>query len=358
MKRVRLTVVLVWVAALGVWPRPTLGQAVRGQVVERLSGTPVAGAFIVLQDSAGREHARALTDSRGRFVVVGRTPGWFRLRTLIVGFQSWQSEPFAAALGETHVRRIELDLVQVALPALTVEAERVCRVRPEEGVATAALWEEVRKALAVTQFTIDERLYRFRTSVTDRTLNRYRQPESEEAGVTFQYNPWPFSTLPAERLIRRGFVQPAPGGPVYYGPDAQVLVSDVFLDTHCFRLERDDAPAAGLIGLAFEPVADRRVPEIAGVLWVDSASVALRRLDYRYVNLARWVPERHVGGEIEFDVLPSGAWFIRRWRLRAPIAEVGRVAGDSTLHGFRERIGEVVEVLDASGETVKVFGER
>ncbi len=39
---------------------------------------------------------------------------------------------------------------------------------------------------------------------------------------------------------RRGFVRPSgDGGYDYFGPDASVLLSDQFLDTHCFRLSVD-----------------------------------------------------------------------------------------------------------------------
>lgn len=336
-------------------PGVLAGQAVRGVVVNRTSDVPVAGAFVLLEDSAGTEQRRVMTDAVGRFVVVGPVAATYRLRTMIIGYQSWESGRFHLDRGETVERRIEIELVPVVLPVLTVEADRTCRSRPEDGAATAALWQEVKKALDATQFTMAHRLYRFRTTIDDRTLNPYRQLEAESAGSGAQYSEWPFATLSPERLVRRGFVQPAPGGPVYYGPDAQLLVSDAFLDTHCFRLVIDGAPTDRLIGLGFQPESGRRVAEIEGVLWVDSATVALRRLDYHYVNLSRWVPEQHVGGAIEFDELPSGAWFIRRWLIRAPIAKVAMATGDTTLYGFRERVGSVVEVLDARGKSLVRF---
>jgi hypothetical protein len=130
-----------------------------------------------------------------------------------------------------------------------------------------------------------------------------------------------------------------------------VLVSEAFLDRHCFRVRRN--VRRGLIGLAFEPVFDRVVPDVRGVLWLDTAEVALRSLEFRYVGLPRWAPEAHVGGRVEFDRLPGGAWFMRSWWMRAPIPLVRSVAAaDTTLYGYREKTGEVTAVFTAEGEVV------
>ncbi len=325
-------------------------QVVRGEIVDDLNGRPVGGVLVVLLDRAGREHGRAVTDARGRFSLRGLGPGEYRLRTLIVGYRKWESQVFAVTSGQSLERRVELSLVRVQLPPITIEAERTCRVRPEEGLASAALWEEVKKALAATEWTIKQRLYRFRATTTERSLDRYLvvSAERQQEGVSYSY--WPFGSLPAESLAAHGFVQDAPGGPIYYGPDAQVLVSDAFLDQHCFRIERGRGDESGLIGLAFQPVSGRKLPDIAGVLWVDSASTALRSLEYRYSNLPRWVPESRIGGLIEFARLPSGAWIIRRWRLRAPVPEIRFALGDTVLFGYKERTGEVAEVFSATGD--------
>ena len=60
--------------------------------------------------------------------------------------------------------------------------------------------------------------------------------------------------LLAEDLLESGFIRRVDdGGFDYFGPDASVLLSDAFLDTHCFRLvAREDLPEA--VGLAFDPV--------------------------------------------------------------------------------------------------------
>jgi hypothetical protein len=329
-------------------------QVVRGTIVDELNGQPVVGAWVLLLDSLGRDHSRSLSDALGRFVVRGEGAGVYRLRAILIGYTKWESEPFQLQVGETREEEIPLSLMRVALPALTVEAERTCQVRPGEGMATTALWEEVKKALAATEWTIEQRLYRFRSAMTRRTLDGSFAPLSDTTYGRVGYSDWPFRSLAADSLSRYGFVQSAPGGPIYYGPDAQVLVSDVFLDEHCFRVQRHDADTAGLIGLAFEPVRDSRLPDIEGVLWVDSASIALQELEFHYVRLGRWVPSRRAGGSVRFASLPTGAWFIRRWRMWGPIGRVS-TPGDTVLHGYLERGGEVLEVRSATGDLIVRF---
>jgi hypothetical protein len=334
---------------------PSRGQLVRGEVAEVLNARPVGSAFVLLIDDAGGERARTMTDALGRFTIRAPDPGRYRLRTLVVGYQRWTSEPFMLGRGETKVDRIELDLVRAALPVFVVEAEQICRKRPGEGPATAALWEEIKNALAATEWAINRRDYRFITMTAERSLDRHLvvSEEMEQTSTAFSY--WPFVSLPPEQLAERGFVQDAIGGPVYYGPDARVLVSDAFLDQHCFRVRRKRDQGVSLVGLAFEPVDRRRVPDIEGVLWVDSATVELRLLEYRYTGLPRWAPESRVGGSIEFAQLETGAWFIRRWRLRAPVPQVFPGRRDTLLYGFKEKTGDVVEVMTATGTSLIRF---
>jgi hypothetical protein len=328
-------------------------QVVRGEVIDSLAARAVSAAIVVLVDSADHERARALTDASGRFVIKADKPGRYRLRTLVVGYRRWESEFIVLQRGQSVERHITLGLVPVALPVLTVEAERTCVVRPEAGLAAAALWEEVKKTLGVTQLTLDRRRYRFATVVRTKEFDRNRALQSESSQRDLDYTAFGFGSLDATELRDRGFVRSDVGGPIYYGPDARLLVSDVFLDGHCFRVERARQP--GTIGLAFEPVGDQSKPDIEGALWLDSATVSLVGLEWRYTAQPRWAREGDPGGSMEFAQLPNGAWFVRRWTLRAPIARVIAGRADTLLHGTKVREGLVVEVLTAGGEVVVRF---
>jgi hypothetical protein len=329
-------------------------QLVRGELVDSIAGRPVAAAIVTLVDTAGDEHGRTLTDATGRFAVRAPGAGDFRLRARIVGFDVWESERLTLAAGQTVVRRVPLMLVRVKLPVFTVEAERTCVVRPEEGAAAASLWEEVKKALAATELTIASRQFRFRSLESERELDRLGIVVRDTTYPAIGYSTWPFAALDPELLSELGFVHGTGGGPTFYGPDAQVLVSDAFLDDHCFRVLARSGEA-GRIGLAFEPVAGRKVPDISGVLWLDSATVALRTLEWEYRNLSRWAREGRPGGEVDFAQLPTGAWFIRRWMLRAPIAQVFLARADTVFYGVKVKQEEVIAVLTAAGKPVVVF---
>jgi hypothetical protein len=93
------------------------------------------------------------------------------------------------------------------------------------------------------------------------------------------------------------------------------------------------------------------------VLWVDTTTTALQTLEFRYTRLGRWAPAERTGGSIQFASLPSGAWFIRDWRVRAPIARLTGVRRDTVLFGYLERGGRVVDVLSAGGEPIVHFEE-
>jgi hypothetical protein len=162
----------------------------------------------------------------------------------------------------------------------------------------------------------------------------------------------PYVALSAERLAEHGFVTRADDGSLeYWAPDANVLLSDSFLDNHCFHIAPPEASDSRLVGLAFEPVAGRAVTEIRGVLWIDAETSELERLDFRYVNLpfgerTQWDA---VGGRVEFERLNSGMWIVRRWRIRMPVVEM-RSGADATsgrglvLSEIQEVSGEVVDV--------------
>jgi len=342
------------VLAVLVWAGPAAAQVVRGTVVDRLSRAPIASGIVVLLGADGTERDRVLTDATGRFLVRSPVPGEHRLRTLIIGVQPWEAAVVPIATGQSVERDIELDLLRVALPPITIEAERTCVVRPGEGEATAALWDEVKKAVSATTLAAESRRYRFRTRTRERFVDRLGVTQSDTVfPLAPGYRAWPFASLEPELLSRRGFVQTDVGGPIFYGPDAVLLVSDVFLDDHCFRVRRTEAEVE--LGLLFEPVGGRRVPEIEGVLWLDAESTALRRLEWRYRNIPSWARQGQPAGSIEFSQLPDGAWFVRGWTLRAPVAQVYAMQADTAFYGVRIRASEVTEVLDREGRVIATY---
>ena len=173
----------------------------------------------------------------------------------------------------------------------------------------------------------------------------------EESRIDRRLTPIPWKSVPVDDLLSGGFVRPEGDGSVYYAPDAEVLLSDPFLDTHCMRLTEGRDESKGLIGLAFEPLEDRGVTEISGTLWVDPATGELQWLDYRYEELD--VPNRErLGGRVSFGGLPNGTWIVRDWSIRMPRLEATRTPGGrvrTELTGIKEEGGLIVRVSNLRG---------
>lgn len=328
-----------WVLVATMAPELT-AQAVRGRLLDASSAEPVAGALIVLVDADGEDVASTVTGSRGTYHLRAPGSGVFHLRAERIGFESTTSEAITLLAGQSVTREITASSTAIVLPVLAVESESECRVRPEEGYATYALWEEARKALEITGRTAQA--YRFEAVTYQRHVNLWGEP-LEQGDVQFvSYagrHPW--RSVPVEELEEHGYAVEAEEGTYYYGPDGEVLLSDSFLDSHCFRYRLGNEP--GVLGLSFEPVRNvmDRV-DVAGVLWIDGETSMLRTLDFTYTGIE---PPRHLGtgpgpyGRVEFDQLPGGGWIVREWWIRTPVGSRDR--GVQTFVTYAQQGGRV-----------------
>lgn len=337
-------------------------QVVRGTVVEEESRRRVAGALVQLLGAGDSIRASAVTGENARFALSQVSPGTYRLRMLRIGYRAWTSEPITLAAGQVVDDTIAIPAVPVVLDEITVEANSPCRGSPEEDRRLALLWDEARTSLRLSDVSAGE-LLSFRTQRSRWFVDPYAHISDQRAWEAFDEGRWPITSLAPESLAVAGFVQAQDTtlGPVYYGPDAAVFFSDGFLRTHCFRLVAPPADAPGMLGLGFEPVKGRAVPDIEGVLWLDRKTSALHRMEYRYTGLWSWVPPGRAGGSIEFALLTTGQLVLTGWELRAPMASTqpyaptDRRRDESTrpffggqkvlLHGFKVEIGSVQEVL-------------
>jgi hypothetical protein len=343
-------VIRLLVIAAVLCPPPLAAQAIRGRVLAAADGAPVVGAFVSLLDGGGEVAASFLTDEAGSFRVRGRSAGPHTLRVRMIGFAAHTSATFELAGGETITRTLTLSTEPISLEGITASGERVCRFDASEAVGAAALWEEATKALEALAWTASRETLTYRIALSRRVSEQGTgRLIQEEADTLRSVGARPFSVGDPDSLFEHGFVLPGPGGgPVYYGPDAEMLLSPRFLETHCFRVVGDGDE----IGLEFEPKPGRAVTDLEGVIWLDRHSGHLRRVEFSFEG-GRAVTTGS-GGEVHFRRLGDGRWIIQRWRLRAPI-----VSGDpfsrrrhSPLIAFDEATGEVVEVMDRSGSPV------
>ena len=346
-----VTGALAWLLLAG---SPVGAQTVSTQVLSRETSQPVVGALVYLLDDSGAVVRTALTDERGRVLFLRFPAGSYRVRAEMIGMATGESNLLEARVGATLHEEIRLDARPIRLEGIAVAVDERCRVRPAEGLLTAQGWDEARKALATAVFTDEQRLYRYQTMLYERDLDRNTRVIRRENQSRREANMRsPFRSRPAEELIDRGFVEPSGGVDLYFAPDANVLLSDVFLDSHCFRLRRGErGETAGLIGLAFEPTSERRrIIDVAGTLWLDPASSELRWLEYRYANLDPDIRSDEIGGRVEFQRMPEGGWIVPEWWIRMPRVALQtdgfRGGRRRYVVGFREAGGMVLDVQGA-----------
>jgi len=343
-------------------------QAVQGRLTEP-GGAPVPQALVALVDSGGAAVGTALTDRQGGFLLRAPRAGRYTLQAERVGFATTVSPAFRLEAGETVQQRLESDGRRFSLAEVVAEgAARRCTLRPESGAQTATVWNEARKALRAAAWGERQRLFRYRVAQFQRDLDPgsgrvLRETRREQATLAAH----PFASPAAAELSARGWIQKTEAGTFYYGPDATVLLSDEFLGDHCLRLADDRAVAGdSLIGVAFEPVGGRRLPDVRGVLWLDRATAELRRVEYVYTELPAGVASPRLGGTVEYARLADGPWIVRHWSIRMPQVEIQQGARttpgrdpdiytayeNARLFAIREDGGEVLSTTAGSGAAV------
>ena len=327
-------------------PLRAAAQPVIGAVVEEGTGTPVTGAMVILYDSTGTQVDRVLSNAVGRFLVLAENTGPHHITVERIGYANWTTDPFRP--GSRELLTIQVPVEAIPLAGLDVSGGRRCEVRPEEGRATARVWEEVRKALAAEEYTRQASLYHYTLARFERTLDRDAKEVLHEDTVIAEDLMAAFQSLPADYLANRGFVQAEDSTTAYFAPDAGALISDAFLDTHCFGLREGEE---GRIGLIFRPLEGREVPDIGGVLWVNAATSELERLEFVYRNLVRSREVGEPGGEVAFTRLPDGAWIVREWRIRMPHLAPAR-GGRIWRSAYREEGGVTAAITDVHGRTI------
>jgi hypothetical protein len=315
--------------------------AVTGEAVAQDSGGPIAGALVELEDSTGVVTS-GLTGSRGRFFLRLAEPGRYRISVGALGYQTIRTGWFEVGAGETVTRHVVVPLEPVGLDGIRVSTRRRCgtRARTDD---LARVWAEARKGLTAVALT-DSLQLNYRLEFLERALDReWGTVLAEAASQRWSHAIEPFRSAPADSLFENGFIQEIGDTTAYYGPDARLLLSPAFVERYCFALTRGDD---GELGLEFTPVErNRRLSQIEGVIWLDEATAEPRRLTFTYLNPPLYTARFEVGGEIEYQRLPTGAWIVRRWVIRTPQPRTSRLGVPNRAVGYvRESSGEVITV--------------
>lgn len=337
--------------------------SISGRVRESELSDPIRGVLLVLLNADGEPVQSRLSNSFGRYVFTGVTPGEYSLRADMIGYATTRSGLFMLTPDEVHILDLTVEIVAIHLEGFAITGERRCGLDPNEGIVLAQLWSEVREALERASYTGGVPFV-YETQSFTRTLTRdASRVMKEEFESQLIFSGVPYVSIDSEIFRERGYAfhNDTTGLVEYYGPDTEVLLSDAFAETHCFELRAGDDEAAGLVGIGFTPLDGRNLPEIEGVLWVDPESFKLSHLEFRFQNVLRGSGQKHIGGRIDFAELPSGLWIIEEWSLRVPLVshrsnrEWGvrrRRFRPNELLAIQEVGGVVDLVRDADGQPV------
>jgi hypothetical protein len=339
----------------------TSAQTIRGELVEETLGAPIEGAFVVLVDRDGEQVVAMLTNAVGRFVLEAPAPGRYRLKAERIGYESYTSPDLDLEMGQVLDYQMTMPVRPVELAQISVEGERQCNIRKAEGERVAAVWEEARKALTTAVWTEKERNFRFTIQLWERLLDPRNLEILEQQGeIKSGMAAYPFRALSAEELDDIGYVRRSDddNSTEYYAPDAETLLSDVFLDDHCFRVIEGRGDLDGMVGLEFEPVKrDGDKTDVSGVLWLNARDAHLRFVEYRYEYLpGRIRGAEKLGGRLDFRMLPGGAWVVDDWYIRMPVTEVTLEGNPNPVPGSLRRLREKRKLVAVKEEGGAVVG--
>ena len=305
---------LVALLIVGTAPFRAVGaQELRGVVRDSATQQPIPGAVLELQDASGRALGRGITNDRGQFRV-SLLPAARQLRVVRIGFRP-RIVPVPAAGASA------LDVAMMPLPSLLepIQVSDVtrCSRRPDRAAALA-LWEQVRTGLLATVVAREANPADMRRLLFDRLLDRSGNVRSQSVHIDSARTDRAFgAALSVAEFLRNGFKSDSGGLDVFYGPDADILLSDEFAAGYCFRIADRDASRPGQIGLGFAPAERKRDrTDIEGTLWVDSIGRRIVDIDYAYLGLDARVTALHPGGRTSFRTMANGMVVLDRWSIR------------------------------------------
>lgn len=292
-------------------------QEVRGTVRDSASRQPIAGAVLLLMDSARSVIGRNISNERGEYRIA-LSGGVRRMRLLRIGFRQREVAIPPAVSGVS-----QLDVQMVAIPMLLepvrVQVNAACPRRDDDAAAFALL-EQARsgalatlvgheaKPAALVRYTFERSML----GVSDRPRAMTVRKDSVSRTITS------FSAVhSAADFIRRGFMDDAADGQTFFAPDAEVLLDDGFASGYCFRVMPPDRGRPNQVGLGFQAANRKRGRvEVDGALWIDTAARALHDMEFRYLGLDSRIERYRPGGTISFREMPNGVVLIDRWMLR------------------------------------------
>lgn len=306
-------------------PLGAQAQAIRGRVVDRISGGPIAGALIELQDGSGRVLQRGLSTPTGSFSFVPPGAGDFRIRAAAIGYSIRPPERATIHDADLALGDLWLEPAARILPDIVAAGKRrACGRELLDDPILGRLLEGARTSLTLIEATL-ALAPRFAVEEVRTTSVLTRRGPVVRADTALRIlAEWPITGADPEVLRRDGFARllaPKEGeGRIWYGPDLAVLFSDWFLESHCYSLQGNKKDeAAGVIRVRYEPGEKSKLVDLSGELVIDAVTLALREFTFTHRNLPSHIKGGLAGGMIAFARLGAGAWLPVRWQIFAPI---------------------------------------
>jgi len=282
--------------------------------LKAIDGVPLSGALVALLNARDSVVAEGLSTEAGSRVLRA-APGAYRVRVRRVGYLPFVSDP--VSVPRDSALSLNIESPRVVLESIVVNSKSPCARNDPNARALSTVWDEIDKALRSSQLTTQDLRGIGRARKYRNELGKDGSVISADTTVFPILDRRPFGAIDPTSLAIDGYVFGSPEtGWHYYAPDETVLLSEPFAATHCFRVVRQ-RDRAGQIGVSFEPIPRRQMPDIVGVLWVDQQTSELREVVFRFVN-AGPMSQFDAGGFTHFRRVPSGAWIVDEWKLTAP----------------------------------------
>lgn len=344
-----LTRRLIAMFLLGTIPAVCRAQELRVRVMDSIGVLPVARALVTARRDDGRSELHGLTNDAGRVTFRLSAAGNWSVAVRRIGLEPRTTAPRMVRDGAVVDIDVTTRSVRFTLPPSRVVASGGdCQRETESHDRTSRIWEQVTLALRASALAEQARSTTMRAVTYDRELDRSLKVVSESPVQVRRGLGRPFAAASPESLAVHGYVRAdAEHTLQYFAPDEQALLSEAFERTHCFDTPAADASPA-LAELRFVPAPSQRAPDIAGTAFVDAASGALRRIEFRFVHADSLFPAdtRHAGGDVQFDERPDGEWIVAAWSIRMPRMVRVSWARGPRLTGYHE-VGVAVEARAA-----------
>jgi Carboxypeptidase regulatory-like domain len=312
--------------------RTAAAQTIRGRLVDATSKAPIVSALVELRDVQGKVVSQNFSSPSGGFVFVAQPNQNYQLRIAAIGYARHAPVDVNLGADPLTVPDIALTAVIVSLPDLkAMSGKRACGKGELAPETFGGLIDVARTSLQLMDATMRSAQLGFQMQIVNRYATRGLK-ESKDSAVSADttastLREWPVKSLALDSLQLFGFTRPATEsegfGHHYYGPDMTVLVSDWFLETHCFSLDKDRTKGDTVV-IKYDPIGHPKYVDVSGTIVINREALTTRTVTWELRDLPDGAPDRAAGGEMHFAEKSSGLWVPIDWAIWAPLTKSAR----------------------------------